>query len=268
MTDTPRPTRFAGESWRTASAMHARVVGAVIMRDLQTRFGAGYFGFLLGLLMPLGHLGIVILITTLLKRPIPLGRETPVFVMTGVLPFIIWLYSHRQIMLTAIQNRPLLYFPSVDFIDLFIARIIIEIIAATIVVFSVLSTISLLGYDLTINNPSRFVLGLILAWVVGISTGLIIGLLGFLVPIFTIFGNIMGTIFWITCGIFFLPDFLPESIRNIIFFNPLSHIIDLIREAVYSEYIGSFYDANFLISSILILFAISMLLMRIVRKYT
>ncbi|MFG1364564.1 ABC transporter permease [Xanthobacter versatilis] len=268
MTNTPRPTRFAGESWRTASAMHARVVGAVIMRDLQTRFGTGYFGFLLGLIMPLGHLTIAMIAMTTLGRPAPIGLNIPTFLLTGILPFVLWLYAHRQIMMSLQQNKPLLYFPGVDIFDLFTARLIIEVASGTLVVLILLSALSLIGYDIRPNNIFGFVYGLTQAWALGIATGLIFGNIGSLWPFFLMLGNLMAPIFWVTSGILYIPDTLPDKVRAVISHFPLSQIVDGVRSSFFAEYTSNYYQPQIAIVTILTLIMFGLSLMFIIRRIT
>ncbi|MFG1241587.1 ABC transporter permease [Xanthobacter versatilis] len=268
MTNTPRPTRFAGESWRTASAMHARVVGAVIMRDLQTRFGTGYFGFLLGLIMPLGHLTIALSILTALGRAAPIGTSLTLFAMTGVLPFILWLYAHRQVLITLQQNRSLLYFPGVDIFDLFAARSIVEVASGTLITTILLFALSITGFDTTIGNPTGFFYNLITAWTLGISTGLIFGSLTTVSYPFAVMGNLMGPLFWVSSGIIYLPDNLPEKIRNILFYLPLCQIIDGTRSTFFSGYESGFYNENIPIILISLFLALGMFILKIMRRIT
>ncbi|MDI4663231.1 ABC transporter permease [Xanthobacter autotrophicus] len=267
MTNASRPTRFAGESWRTASAMHARVVGAVIMRDLQTRFGAGYFGFLLGLVMPLGHLAIAIGVNFLIGRKPPLGTDIAIFLMTGVLPFVIWLYAHRQIMMALLQNKPLLYFPGVDAFDIFCGRICIEIVNATLIVSVVIITINYTRNGIEISNLSQFMYGLIFSIFFGIGTGVIFGALANFNIIALMFGNILGPLMWVISGIFFLPDEMPDIIRDYIFFNPLTHIIDYLRVAYYSEYSSSFLSIPYLLSTLAALIVLGITIVCVVRRH-
>lgn len=256
----------APESWSAASSMHVRVVGAVIMRDLQTRFGTGYLGFLFGLLIPLAHLTVAIVVTTVLGRPAPLGTDMPIFLMTGVLPFILWLYGHRQIMLTLLQNRPLLYFPGIDVFDLFAARIILEIVSGTLVVVIVLATLAILGHDLAIADWPGFLYGLLRAWLMGVATGLIFGALGTMWTIAVMLGNVMGPLVWVTAGVLFLPDGLPDKLRDILAYHPLCQIIDGVRVAYFSEYASSFYDQGILNISLLALLAFGMALVPVTRR--
>lgn len=260
------PTRFAGESWRTALSMHARVVGAVIMRDLQTRFGTGYFGFLLGLMIPLAHLTVAIAVTTILGRPAAIGTDVPLFLMTGVLPFVVWLYGHRQIMQTLAQNRSLLYFPGVDIFDLFASRAILEIVTATLVVFIVLGTLAALGHQPTVANWQGFIVALSQAWLFGIGTGLVFGSIGPLVPLAYLFGNVLGPILWAVSGIFFLPDSTPDKVRDLLIYNPLCQIIDSFRTAYYAEYYSTFLDQTMLNSVLICLVLAGMTILALMRR--
>lgn len=258
--------RHAAANWSAASAMHARVVGAVIMRDLQTRFGTGYFGFLLGLLIPLAHLTIAIVVTTILGRPASIGTDGPIFLMTGVLPFVLWLYGHRQIMLTLLQNRSLLYFPGVDLFDLFAARIILEIVSATLVVLIVMGTLMILGHDIVAENWPGFLYGLVRSWLFGVGTGLIFGAIGTMWSIAFMIGNVLGPLFWVSSGILFLADTLPEKLRNILHYNPLCQIIDGVRVSYFSEYWSTFYDPMMVDFSILVLLTLGMISMTLLRR--
>lgn len=260
--------RHAAANWSAASAMHARVVGAVIMRDLQTRFGTGYFGFLLGLIMPLGHLTIAMVIMTVLGRLPPIGTSNAIFSMTGVLPFVLWLYSHRQIMIAYQQNRPLLYFPGVDIGDLLAARIVLEVASGTLVVVIVLATLGLLGHDVTPANPAAFLGSLIAAWVLGIATGLIFGNGGALFPGLLMLGNLLGPLFWITSGIVYLPDLLPERAREVVSYFPLCQAVDSLRASFYAEYYSSFFDPYRLYPTLLFMILLGCVLVPIVRRVT
>ncbi|MFG1262513.1 MULTISPECIES: ABC transporter permease [Xanthobacter] len=241
-----RLTRFAGESWSTALSMHARVVGALVMRDLQTRFGSGYAGFLLSLVMPLGHLGIALAILTVIGRIPPIGGRPLTFLMTGILPFVLWFYCHRQMMLSIQQNKPLLYFPGVDFFDILFARATVEIASGTLVVVSMISTLAIFGYDVSPVHLPGFTYALIAAWFLGIATGLIFASLGLLWMPLIMAGSLLGPLFWISSGVLYLPTSLPERLQTILQYFPLCQIVDGVRVAYFDEYQSSFYDPSLL----------------------
>ncbi|MCL8382355.1 ABC transporter permease [Xanthobacter aminoxidans] len=259
-------TRFAGESWNTAFSMHARVVGAVIMRDMQTRFGASYAGFLLGLIMPLGHLGIAIGILSLIGRVPPVGQGSVPFLLTGVLPFVVWFYCHRQIMICFAQNKPLLYFPGVDVFDILVARTITEIASGTLVIVTLLFAVAAIGYDVTPHDIINFSYGLILTWSFGIATGIIFGATGVLWPPMIMAGSLLTPLFWISSGILYLPEAMPDRIQMILNFLPLCQIVEGIRTSFFSEYQSSFYNPHILYISIIFLLAVGIMFIGFVRK--
>lgn len=261
------PQRHAAETWSAASAMHARVVGAVIMRDLQTRFGGSYLGFLLALLFPLGHIGIVVVIYSILGRSTPLGTDIVAFMATGALPFVIWLYIHRQTMISIQQNRPLLYFPGVAVIDFIVARCAIEILNTTMIVFVVMTTLIMIGHDPYIYDEKLFLLYLAVSYVLGVSTGVFFGVLSYLFPFFPVLGGLIGPLFWVTSGILFLPDNVPEVIQNLIFFFPLSHVVDFVRMSIYSSYFTSYASSTYIAIFIGAVVLASMLAMHLARRF-
>lgn len=263
-----QPTRFAGESWRTAMKMHSRAVGAVVMRDIQTRFGASYAGFLLGLIMPLGHLGATLVAMAILAANPPIGPDIATFLMTGILPFILWLYCHKQVMISLVQNRPLLYFPGVDPFDLIFARMIVEIPTSTLVVLIVMAALAVTGYGSVPANFPSFLGALGQAWLLGVGTGLVVGGIAAFWPPFLISGSLLAPLFWATAGVIYLPDRLPDAVRNVIWYFPLSHIVDDLRQSYFSEYYSSFSDSPFQYLCILVTITIGMAIMPIIRKVT
>lgn len=269
MVDAPAPlTRFAAESWRTALLMHSRVTGALVMRDLQTRFGASYLGFLVGLIMPLGHLGIALVVMTIFSRSPPLGTTQAVFLTTGILPFVLWNYCHRQIMVSIQQNRPLLYFPGVDIFDIIFARMIVEIANGALVVSIVMLTLALIGMDFTPNDPMGLIFSLSQAWLFGVASGILFGTIGFMWLPFMYAGALIAPLFWISCGILYIPDAAPEKVRDVIFYLPLTQIVDATRAAYFSEYYSVFQSSSVLWTTLLGTLFLGMLLILPLRKIT
>lgn len=223
-----------------AALQHARVVLALMLRDIKTRFGATYFGFLVGLLLPLAHIGIILAVYILIGRRAPIGTSVSIYLATAILPFILWSYTHQKIMQCFNQNKSLTSFPIVKFIDILFARSIVEILNSTLIIFVVYASFILLGEDIFVTNASSFFYALVLSYLMGISTGFIFGLLSILVPFVMIAGFLLVPAYWVTSGVFFIPDALPENARIFVALFPLSHIVDFGRAAFYPSYISSY----------------------------
>jgi capsular polysaccharide transport system permease protein len=94
------------------------VINALLLRDIRTRAGRFYTGYLVIFLMPFAHLAIVLIVFVIMlgKAP-PIGTDPVIFFGLSVLPFVIFIYPARQIVMGLLMNRPLLYFPRVKVMD-------------------------------------------------------------------------------------------------------------------------------------------------------
>lgn len=226
--------------FKPGAAQHARSVHALMLRDIKTRFGASYFGFLFGLFIPLAHIGVVMTIYIMLGRRAALGTDVAVYLSTAIVPFIVWSYTHQRIIQSFSANRALTSFPVIKFIDIFIARALAELLNASLIVAVTLTALSLVGADLFIYDPPSALATLFMAYFLGLSTGFLLGVLSLLYPVFGIVGYLFIPIYWGSCGVFFIPEALPEQLRNVLMIFPLSHLVDFGRMAFYASYISAY----------------------------
>lgn len=234
----PRPLK-------AALLEHARAVYALMLRDIKTRFGATYFGFIVGLILPLGHIGIVMSVYLLLGRRAAIGTDVSVYLASAILPFVIWSYTHQKVMQCFGQNRALTSFPVIGFVDVLIARALVELMNASTITCVVAIALALIGADLFVNDPPILLFALITAYVLGVSTGFIFGLLSLLLPGFMIVGFVFVPLYWATSGVFSIPDGLPTLLREIVSFFPLTHVVDWGRTAVFASYISDFPNLHY-----------------------
>jgi capsular polysaccharide transport system permease protein len=247
---------------KAAVTEHLRVIHALMLRDIKTRFGATYFGFLIGLLLPLGHIGVLLTIYVLLGRRAPIGTDVAVYLSTAIVPFIVWSYTHQKVMQAFGSNKPLIAFPIVKFVDIVMARAIVELLNSCIIVCIVAIALISYGSDLFIYDFKIFFFSVILAYFLGISTGFTFGVLYVLSPAVMIFGFVLIPLYWATSGVLFIPDGLPAQARDIVSIFPLSHIVDLGRTAFYPSYISSYPNPYYVVSVIIANFVIGLAMLR------
>lgn len=227
-------------SMRLALLQHARVVLALMLRDIKTRFGASYFGFLFGLILPLGHIGIVLAVYVILGRRAPIGTDVSLYLASAIVPFVIWSYTHQKVLTAFAQNRALTSFPIVGFIDIVIARALVELVNAAIILGVVAATFVLLGVDIFVFDRPSFTYSLFLSYAMGVSTGFVLGIIGMVVPGIMLVGILMVPLYWVTSGVLFIPEALPEQVRWMAAIFPLCHIVDFGRSAFYPNYLTDF----------------------------
>ncbi len=59
------------------------VIGAVILRDMRTRFGRSHYSYLVALMWPFLHVLILVTVYKLLGRAAPLGTEPVTYCLSG-----------------------------------------------------------------------------------------------------------------------------------------------------------------------------------------
>ena len=237
------------KTWPTQMLrLHGRVVLALMLRDIKTRMGGSYFGFAFGLILPLGHLGIVLAVYLIMGRRAALGTDAASFLTTAIVPFIIWSYTHQKIIQSFAQNIPLLSFPIVRIIDILLARSIVEILNSSIIIIITLISISLIGSDILFYDRPLALLSAFLAYLFGVSTGYFFGLIGQIFPVVNLVGFLIIPLNWLVCGVFFIPEALPDQVRWAVSWFPLSHIVDIARLAVYPTYLSTFARVDFVLT--------------------
>lgn len=226
--------------WREAVLEHARVVSALMLRDIKTRAGASYFGFLVGMFIPLAHIGLVLIVYIFLGRRAPIGTDVTLYLSTAIVPFVVWSYTHQKIMQSFEQNRALTAFPVVKLNDILIARSFVELLNGVLIVFIVYVVLYMTVPDFFMSNYAFVTYALFLSYALGVSTGFLFGLFSILNPTVLIIGFVIIPLYWVTSGVFFIPDALPEQVKAILVIFPLSHVVDFGRVAFYPSYLSNY----------------------------
>jgi capsular polysaccharide transport system permease protein len=248
-------------------ATMTQVVGAVLMRDMQTRFGHSKFGFLAYLLIPFAHLGLIVGIYRILGRVAPLGNDPIVYYSLAVCGFVLFAYPYMYLIRAPVENKPLIYFPRVKLIDILIARAILEMLGAIIACCGVFAFLIVGGFDFQPHDIPLMLLGFASAIYLGISLGFLAGVLAALWAPMLFPANLLRAAFWGTSGTFFLPGMLPELPRQLAAYFPLLHSVELVRVGYYPDYVSPILDISYLIWFPTTAIGLAFLLHHLLRRY-
>jgi capsular polysaccharide transport system permease protein len=224
-----------------------RVFYAIMLRNIRTKFFGNGLGYLVGIAWPLTHILVVVGIFLLAHRTAPYGDSTTLFVATGVVPYMTFSYVTRFMMVAAVRARPLLQFPEVKVLDLLFATAILEILAAVCVTL----TLIVIAWFFGIDVMPRDIVGVSCAFGAAILLGVGFGLLNSVIALAYqpwLVGYLLINIsFWLSAGIFFVPDNLPEPLRYWGSFLPALQVIEWTRSAYYEGYGGLMLDRAYVI---------------------
>lgn len=229
----------------TAAALsrQGRIIFGILLLDMRTRFGKSYASYLIAIAWPLTHMGFLLLGYVLTNRVAPIGDDPTIFIATGLLPYILCFYPARMMALSILQNIQLLNIPIVTPFQVIIARATLECLSAIIVCILFFFVIYISGVGVTPSDPIEAAAAILMAIYLGICLGFFnvvaVAVVGpFYVIIFVL--CMIGA--YITCGIFIPSSLVPNSVLELMQYNPLFHLVNWLRHAYYDSTAGQEID--------------------------
>lgn len=213
-----------------------RVFFALTLREMATTYGRSYFGYLWAILDPIGAIAILSIAFSFAFKAPALGDSFPLFYATGYVPFLVYNSMQQKINSVIRQNKALLFYPRVTYIDAIITRFVLNFMTQLLVAIIVFVGIFVL-FDISSPIDVGSLFGAIaVASVLGLGIGTLNCVIVHLAPGWKqIWGILTRPLFLLSC-IFYLFDSLPIWVQSILWFNPLIHIVGLTRSGIYTGY--------------------------------
>jgi capsular polysaccharide transport system permease protein len=246
-----------------------RVIHALILREVKVRFGRLKIGYLWALLEPVLFICVLAIIFTIRRDNTVYGMPLLIFLLTGVIPFLLFRNIMNKTIVAAQSNIALLHFPQIHPFEIVIARSILEFVTV-IIVFIILSLLMhLSGLALIeIESPLKIIVILLAVSLLGFSTGVAIGAWTPIFPILEQIAHIfIGRPLFLLSGIFFTVEMVPVWLREYLLLNPLFHLIEMFRSAFFISFESKYTDPFYVLSYILVLFFIALVSQRALRRY-
>ncbi len=209
------------------------VIFGLMVREVRCRYASGNIGYAWAFLMPAAWIGGLILFFAFLNHRPSVQVPVPYFVATGMLPYVIFRQTITGMTRALSANRSLIGFSGIRPADVFFAFACLELLNAALLCSSMLLILGLIYGPMEMHDIAGFITGIVLAWLLGASFGRLAAILGgssdFVARILPI---ALRPMFWIS-GIFFTTAELPVQLANIFWFNPLLHIVELVRTSAF-----------------------------------
>lgn len=232
----------------SAAKRQRRVIFAVMLRNIRTRFFGNGLGYLLGIGWPLTHILIIVGIFYFSGRVAPYGDSTVLFVATGVVPFLIFGYLARFTMLSVMHARPLLVFPEVKILDVLLGTALLEALAAFCVTIMLVILAWFSGIDVMPIDIVQLACATGTAVLLGLGFGLFNSVIALAYPPWFTGYILVHQLLWFSAGIFFVPDALPGTIRDALSYQPVLQVVEWTRAAYYEGYGGLVLSRGYVVA--------------------
>jgi capsular polysaccharide transport system permease protein len=251
----------------SAARRERRVLFALMLRNMRTKFFGNGLGYLVAVAWPLTHIVVLVAMFTFLGRAPPFGDSIGLFIATGVVPFQTFNYLARYMMLALARGRPLLAFPEVKVLDMLFSAAMLEVLSACCVVIAFLVIAWFAGIDAMPRDIVQAAFALGACMLLGLGFGLVNGVLALAFPPWFTGYALVTILFWLASGVYFVPDALPAAAREALAWLPVLQVIEWMRSAYYEGYGGLVLDRSYVIGFAIAMIFFGLMLERMMRGY-
>jgi len=181
-------------------------------------------------------------------RP-PVGDHLFFFYATGVMPFYLFIHVIDHSQYQFFDNYHLFQIPIITRLDTVLAMALTEFFIGGAVVVVTFSVFSLISYGPISNNYIECVFAMMAIWLFSFGLGLIIAIVTNLYRSFSNVWLITQRFLYITSGVFFVPQNMPEWAREILAWNPVLQSIDWFRSGIFEQYDPPWLDKPYLVGA-------------------
>jgi capsular polysaccharide transport system permease protein len=264
------PSTFAGDAppvpLLASLRTQVRVIGALLMREIITRYGRHNIGFMWLFVEPMMFTGGVLIMWTALglhKTALPIVP----FTLTGYGTVVLWRNTIGRCSNAVGPNRALMHHRNVRVIDLFISRIILEIMGATMSFIILALALGAVGFVPMPDDPFKMASAwILLTW---FSTGMaaIIGSLSALNEVVDRIWHVASYLFLPISGAFTMINWVPPKFQAVLLWIPIANCVELFREGLLGININARYDIFYVAVFNLIITLLGLLLIRYVARH-
>jgi capsular polysaccharide transport system permease protein len=246
-----------------------RVIGALILRETQTRFGRQHLGYIWALLGPIILISLLSVLFSIRGRYHPPGMTLVLFLVTGIVPFYLFRQTLSRGSRALRSNMALLAYPQVQIMDIALARFLLEFVTYFAVFSIIVFGVFLMEIEpVRIQSPLVVLAGIVLIGSFGFALSLIFGSLSPLIPdIEPIVSTFLGRPLFFISGVFYTIDRIPEEFRFILIYNPLFHALEWTRSGFFPSFQSAYLDLKYALICFLVLLFLGLVMQRAMRRY-
>jgi capsular polysaccharide transport system permease protein len=246
-------------------AVQGRVIHALLLRELATRFGRSQLGFLWLFIEPLmlaSAVGALHLLADSGHRTS--GVSIFVFYLIGYTPY----FAFRAIISRAPSafesNMTLMYHQQVRLFDIVVARHLLEAGAVLTVVVLVVLGVAMVT-EKGPNSIPALAGGLVLLLAYAHGLGMLAAAAA---SVSEIAERLIHPLVYLSLPIssaFFALHAMPPSIRELLLWNPQANVHEMVRDGMFGDVLPTYYDVGYVLGAVAVVNLLGMAALRAVR---
>ncbi|WP_201508592.1 ABC transporter permease [Psychrobacter alimentarius] len=209
---------------------------ALLMRELQTRFGGYRLGYLWAPIEVILQIIIILIIFGTFRERLVPGMAFSLFLVAGMVPFRMFQKVAVRSLSAAEANKGLLMYRSIRHIDVIIARSFLELVIYFFTMILLLACLPFFNVYASLGNLHIVLFCWVTLFMFSFGIALITMVIGYYGGEITKVIPIIFTIIYFTSGILYPIHIIPEPYFSYLLYNPVIHNIELIRHSFAPNY--------------------------------
>ncbi|EFM89241.1 capsule polysaccharide export inner-membrane protein [Actinobacillus pleuropneumoniae] len=249
-------------TFRQSLAIQGRVIYALLMREIITRYGRKNLGFLWLFIEPLLLTFLIVLMWKFFRADKVSTLNIVAFTITGYPMAMMWRNVSNRAIGSISANLSLLYHRNVRVLDTIFARMLLEVAGATVAQIIITAVLVFIGWI----DPPKDVFYMVLAWTLmaffAFGLGLIICSLAQKIEVFGKIWNTLSFVLLPLSGAFFFVHSLPSQIREIAQWVPIISGTEMFRHGYFGDLVPTYENIGFLVVCDLAMLLLGLILVR------
>jgi capsular polysaccharide transport system permease protein len=248
-----------------SAAIQSRTMSALAVRFMMTRYGRENIGFLWFVIEPMILCVGVMAVWSLLKGGYEHGVQIISLVFTGYMPLTLQRHISSSGIYVIRSSKSTLVHRNITYLDNLLSKFFMEFIATTmaaIFIYTVLVYTSIMD---SANDLSAVINGWLMMGCIALGYGCILAGLSEISEATEKFIPAFNYITVPLSGCFFMIDWLPTKLHDLVFYVPLIHAYEAIRAGVFGPSIVTHYSNLYGFGSALVMMCIGLIIIEYVR---
>jgi len=215
------------------------VISALFLRETKTRFGENRLGYIWAFLEAILHTLVFVGLRKVLGMSAPPGIPMSLYLLVGIVPFMMFRQTAQQIMNCVRGNKAMLVFPQIGIFELAFSRALLEFVTMTVVMWSLVLGVYLCGNSFRVQDPLLVLSYFFLFSLLGMGVGFVLLSLTSIIPVMEDIWQLSGRILYFSSGIIITADRIPSQYYDELAWNPLFQLVEMMRTAFFRAYDSS-----------------------------
>ena len=260
-------TRWALGDLLRLLRVQERVIGALVLRELHTRYGRENIGFLWVVGEPILFCAGVAILWTAIRPAHEHGLPMTAFVITGYVPLTMWRHCMFRAVKAFEANGSLLFHRQVTPLDIILARVVLEVIGSLIAGMVVMLGAMVLGFMDPPRDYGMLYLGLGFQILFCLASALLVATLSEMSDLVEKSVQVFSYLAIPFSGAFTMADWLPARFRWFLLWSPSVNNIEMIRGGQFGNAVHPHYSIPYDLSVSLALILLGLALTLGIRRH-